>query len=182
MKAIKSDRDAQAASLRPQLDSLTAQPCAVEAHLLQAVIAYASEGLHKDCDGFSGIRDWIMESFNFNAANAGQMASIARLAPKFKHLASAALSGFARIDAIAYAMRRLEREGLAVYSRVPYPTPVESPYDAVFCRTPEELIREYCIHSTRAELAEHLDRIRAELFDQQSLLDQMSQQSLAWLE
>ncbi len=127
MKAIKSDRDAQAASLRPQLDSLTAQLCAVEAHLLQAVIAYTSEGLHKDCDGFSSIRDWIMESFNFNAASAGQMASIARLAPKFKHLASAALSGFARIDAIAYAMRRLEREGLAVYTRVPYPTPGRIP-------------------------------------------------------
>ncbi|MEU5156483.1 DUF222 domain-containing protein [Glycomyces sp. NPDC021274] len=146
------------------------------------MIAYTSQGLHKECDGFSGIRDWIKESFSLNEACAGQIASIARLSPKFKHLTEAALSGSARIDAIAYAMRRIEREGLAVYSRVPYPAPVESPYGEVLCRTPEELIREYCIHSTRAELAEHLDRICAELFDQQSLLDELSQQSLAWLE
>ncbi|MEV3935521.1 DUF222 domain-containing protein [Glycomyces sp. NPDC049804] len=177
-----TDRISQAATLRPQIDSLTSQLCAVEANLLQAVIAYTSQGLHKECDGFSGIRDWIKESFNLNEACAGQIASIARLSPKFKHLTEAALSGSARIDAIAYAMRRIEREGLAVYSRVPYSAPVESPYGATLCRTPEELIREYCIHSTRSELAEHLDRICAELFDQQSLLDEMSQQSLAWLE
>lgn len=183
MKANESDREAQAAVLRSQIASIAAQSRAHDARALQAVIAYTSEGLHKECDGFSGIRDWIMECFDFNAATAGQMASIARLVPKFKHLATAALSGAARIDAIAYAMRRLEREGLAVYSRVPYPAPVESPYDPeVLCGTPEELIREYCIHSTRAELAEHLDRICAELFDQQALLDEMSQQSLAWLE
>jgi hypothetical protein len=183
MKANQSDRETQAANLRSQIESIAAQSRAHEALALQAVLAYTSQGLHKDCDGFSGIRDWIMECFDFNAATAGQMASIARLAPKFKHLASAALSGAARLDAIAYAMRRLEREGLAVYSRVPYPVPVESPYDpSISCATPEELIREYCIHSTRAELAEHLDRICAELFDQQSLLDEMSQQSLAWLE
>jgi hypothetical protein len=183
MKATESDREAQAAVLRSQIESIAAQSRAHDARALQAVITYTSEGLHKDCDGFSGIRDWIMECFDFNAATAGQMASIARLVPKFKHLAAAALSGAARIDSIAYAMRRLEREGLAVHSRVPYPAPVESPYDpAVLCSTPEELIREYCIHSTRAELAEHLDRICAELFDQQALLDEMSRQSLAWLE
>jgi hypothetical protein len=176
-----TDRNSQAAALRPQIDSLTTQLCAVEANLLQAVIAYTSQGLHKECDGFSGIRDWIKESFNLNEACAGQIASIARLSPKFKHLTEAALSGAARIDAIAYAMRRIEREGLAVYSRVPYPAPVESPYGAT-CGTPEELIREYCIHATRSELAEHLDRICAELFDQQALLTELSQQSLAWLE
>jgi hypothetical protein len=183
MKANETDREIQAASLRSQIESLAAQSRAHDALALQAVLGYTAKGLHKDCDGFSGIRDWIMECFDFNAATAGQMASIARLAPKFKHLATAALSGAARLDAIAYAMRRLEREGLAVYARVPYPAPIESPYDpSLFCATPEELIREYCIHSTRSELAEHLDRICAELFDQQSLLDEMSQQSLAWLE
>ncbi|MDA1360624.1 hypothetical protein O1R50_13390 [Glycomyces luteolus] len=156
-----TDRNTQAATLRPQIDSLATQLRAVEANLLQAVITYTSQGLHKECDGFSGIRDWIKESFNLNEACAGQIASIARLAPKFKHLTEAALSGTARIDAIAYAVRRLEREGLAVCSRVPYPTPVESPYSAALCGTPEELIREYCIHSTRSELAEHLDRICA---------------------
>jgi hypothetical protein len=177
-----TDRNSQAAALRPQIDSLTTLLCAVEANLLQAVIAYTSQGLHKECDGFSGIRDWIKESFSLNEACAGQIASIARLSPKFKHLTEAALSGAARIDAIAYAMRRIEREGLAVYSRVPYPAPVESPYGEVLCGTPEELIREYCIHSTRSELAEHLDRICAELFDQQALLSELGQQSLAWLE
>lgn len=184
MQAItESDRDAQAALLRSRLESLAAQSRVRDAHTLQAVIAYTAAGHHKACDGFSGIRDWIMECFDFNAACAGQMASIARLAPKFKHLAEAALSGAARIDAIAYAVRRLEREGLGVYSRVPYGAPVESPFDAsVPCGTPEELIREYCIHSARAELAEHFDRICAELFDEQALLDDMSQQTLAWLE
>ncbi|MFG3341837.1 DUF222 domain-containing protein [Glycomyces sp. NPDC048151] len=177
-----TDRNSQAQALRPRIDNLTSQLCAVEANLLQAVIAYTSQGLHKECDGFSGIRDWIKESFNLNEACAGQIASIARLAPKFKHLTEAALAGAARIDAIAYAMRRIEREGLAVHARAPYPSPVESPYSPTLCNTSEELIREYCIHSTRSELAEHLDRICAELFDQQSLLDELSQQSLAWLE
>ncbi|WP_030144622.1 HNH endonuclease signature motif containing protein [Glycomyces sp. NRRL B-16210] len=178
-----SDRDAEAAFLRSQIESLAAQSRAREAHTLEAVIAYTSAGHHKACDGFSGIRGWIMECFDFNASCAGQMASIARLAPKFKRLTAAALSGAARIDAIAYAMRRLEREGLAVYSRVPYPEPVESPYDpSVHCATPEELIREYCVHSLRSELAEHFDRVCAELFDRQALLDEMSQQSLAWFE
>jgi hypothetical protein len=182
MKAIETDRDSQAAALRSEIESIAAESRARDARALQAVIAYTSAGHHKVCDGFSGIRDWIMECFDFTVNDAGQMASIARLSPKFKHLSSAALSGAARIDAIAYAMRRLEREGLAVYSRVPYPTPVESPYGAALCETPEELIREYCIHSTRSELSEHLDRICAELFDAQSILDELSQQSLAWLE
>ncbi|GAA1685246.1 hypothetical protein GCM10009830_35850 [Glycomyces endophyticus] len=177
------DRDHQAALHRSRLESLASQARLLEAATLGEVIAYTSAGLHKTCDGFSGIRDWIMESFAFNASSAGQMASIARLAPKYKHLAEAALSGRASLDAVAYAMRRLEREGLAVYSRVPYPSPVESPYDsAVSCRTPEELIREYCVHAARGELAEHFDRICAELFDQQSLLDELSQQTLAWME
>jgi hypothetical protein len=185
MQAVAElDRDAQAAILRSRLESLAAQSRIRDARTLQAVIAYTAAGHHKACDGFSGIRDWIMECFDFNEACAGQMASIARLAPKFKHLTAAALSGAARIDAIAYAVRRLEREGLAVHSRVPYPSgPVESPYDpSVQCATPEELIREYCVHAARAELAGHFDRICAELFDRQALLDEMSRQSLAWLE
>ncbi|MCC3763710.1 HNH endonuclease [Glycomyces sp. TRM65418] len=183
MKANETDREAQAAALPSQIESIAAQARAHDARALQAVVAYTSEGLHKECDGFSGIRDWIMECFDFNAATAGQMASIARLAPKFKHLASAALSGTARIDAVAYAVRRLEREGLAVHARIPYPVPAESPYDpSVSCATPEALIREYCVHATRGELTEHLDRLCAELFDRQSLLDELSQQSLAWLE
>ncbi|THV27633.1 HNH endonuclease signature motif containing protein [Glycomyces paridis] len=180
----ESNRNTQAAALRSQIESLAAQSRSREADTLKAVIAYTSAGLHKACDGFSGIRDWIMECFDFNAACAGQMASIARLAPRFAHLTEAALSGGARIDAIAYAVRRLEREGLSVYSRVPYPEgPVESPFDPdILCATPEELIREFCIHSARSELTEHFDRICAELFDQQALLDEMSRQSLAWLE
>jgi hypothetical protein len=183
MNANETDREAQAAILRSQIESLATQARAHQAQTLQAVIAYTSAGLHKACDGFSGIRSWIMECFDFNAACAGQMASIARLAPKFKHLTAAALSGAALIDAIAYAVRRLEREGLAVYSRVPYPTPVESPYDpSVSCATPEELIREYCVHAAPGELAEHFDKVCAELFDQQAILDEMSQQTLAWLE
>ncbi|SDL38131.1 HNH endonuclease [Glycomyces sambucus] len=177
------DRDQQAALQRSRLEALAAQARSLEAATLGEVIAYTSAGLHKTCDGFSGIRDWIMESFAFNASSAGQMASIARLAPKYKHLAEAALSGSASLDAIAYTMRRLEREGLAVYSRVPYPSPVESPYDgSTSCRTPEELIREYCVHAARSELAELFDKVCAELFDQQSLLDELSQQTLAWME
>ncbi|GAA2266950.1 hypothetical protein GCM10009853_020230 [Glycomyces scopariae] len=177
------DRDQQAALQRSRLEALAAQARSLEAATLGEVIAYTSAGLHKTCDGFSGIRDWIMESFAFNASSAGQMASIARLAPKYKYLAEAALSGSASLDAIAYAMRRLEREGLAVYSRVPYPSPVESPYDgSTRCRTPEELIREYCVHAARSELAELFDKVCAELFDQQSLLDELSQQTLAWME
>ncbi|WP_205324214.1 hypothetical protein [Glycomyces sp. YM15] len=131
-----TDRNTRAAALHPRIDFLADRLPAVEVNLLQAVITYTSQGLHKECDGFSGIRDWIKESFNLNEACAGQIASIARLAPRFKHLTEAALAGAARIDAIAYAVRRLEREGLAAHSRVPYPAPVESPYGADFCATP----------------------------------------------
>nr|BFF22178.1 hypothetical protein GCM10025732_01430 [Glycomyces mayteni] len=182
MSAAVIDRDREASLLHSDIESLASQARALEAAALRAVIAYTSAGLHKTRDGFSGIRDWIMETYSFNSSSAGQMASIARLAPKFKHLAEAATSGSASLDAIAYAMRRIEREGLAVHCRAPYASPVESPYSSTMCRTPEELIREYCTHAVRSELAEHFDRICAELFDQESMLDELSQQTLAWLE
>jgi hypothetical protein len=183
MYSTVQDRDTEANLLLAEIESIAAQNRQQDAAALKAVIAYTSAGLHKTRDGFSGIRDWIMETFDFKAPCAGEIASIARLSPKFKYLAEAALSGAARLDSIAYAMRRIEREGLAVHSRVPYPEPVESPYDpSVWCTTPEQLMREYCIHASRSELAEHFDRICAELFDQQSLLDELSQQTLAWME
>ncbi|MEU6859118.1 DUF222 domain-containing protein [Glycomyces sp. NPDC046736] len=174
----------QIESLLSELTALARHSRKLEAAALRATIAYTSAGLHKSRDGFSGIRDWICESFSFHRTVAGDIASVARLAPKFKALTEAALSGSAQLEAVAYASRRLEREGMAVYARVPFADgPVESPFTpGETCASPEELIREYCIHAPFAEVRDHLDTIIANLLDDKALLDDLSQQSLAWLE
>ncbi|THV43318.1 HNH endonuclease signature motif containing protein [Glycomyces buryatensis] len=173
-----------AAALHGRIDALASQSRAIEAEVLRDVIAYTSSGTHRSRDGFSGIRDWIIECFDFHRSVAGAIASIARLAPKFKVLTKAAREGTARIDAVAYAARRLEREGLTRHARTLYPAgPIESPFDAsVPCATPEELVREYCTHAPFADLVQHLDRLCADLLDDQSLKDEASQQTLAWVE
>ncbi|GAB3233268.1 hypothetical protein GCM10027447_29520 [Glycomyces halotolerans] len=178
-----TDRDAQASQLRSRIETAAAVLQAAQAEALAAAIEYTRQHLHREVDGFSSIRDWLCETFNLHRNVARNIASIARLAPKFKTLAAAALDGTARIDAVAYAMCRLDTTGLRVVARLPYPDgPQESPYDqAVECPTPETMIREYCIHASHDELREEINRLVA-LLETAALDNDLSQQSLAWVE
>ncbi|WP_100445030.1 HNH endonuclease signature motif containing protein [Glycomyces xiaoerkulensis] len=180
----RTRRAERAEHLRSELDALAAQARLRDAAALRRVLEYTRDRMHRDIDGFSGIRDWLCECFDFTYTTAGQIARIARLGPKFKVLTEAAATGAARIDAVAYAMLALDKKGLRVFARTPYPTgPVDSPYDpAVSCGTPEELIREYCVHASHTELRDAVDRIAASLFDELAMLDRMSQDALAYLE
>ncbi|THV41637.1 HNH endonuclease signature motif containing protein [Glycomyces buryatensis] len=178
------DRSSEAQSMRAELDAIAAQNRRRDAAALRTVLAYTSAGMHRELDGFSGVLEWLREGFDFTYTTASQIARIARLAPKFRDLAEAARTGAARIDAVAFAMLALDRKGLRVHARVPYPEgPKPSPYDpAVFCATPEELIREYCVHASHAELREAIDLIATALFDAAAMLDEASQAALAHLE
>ncbi|MFC3491153.1 HNH endonuclease signature motif containing protein [Glycomyces rhizosphaerae] len=179
-----AERETQAEAMRAELDAIAAQARQRDAAALRTVIAYTAAGMHKDLDGHSGILDWLREGFDFTYTAASQIARITRLAPKFRALAEAACTGIARIDAVAFAMLALDRKGLRVHARVPYPEgPKASPFDAtVSCVSPEELIREYCVHASHTELREAIDLIAAALFDEAAMMDQASQAALAHLE
>jgi hypothetical protein len=179
-----ADRAARAENMRAQLDAIAAQTRQRDAAALRTVLAYTAERMHREFDGHSGIGEWLRECFDFTYTAASQMARIARLAPKFRILAEAASSGAARIDAVAYAMLALDRKGLRIHARLPYPGgPRSSPFDAaVSCATPEATIREYCVHAAHSELRDAIDQIAACLFDEAAMMDQASQAALAHLE
>ncbi|WP_100447278.1 13E12 repeat family protein [Glycomyces xiaoerkulensis] len=176
----RNDRAAEAAAARSRLEGLASQARALEACILVEVIEYTRAGLHREFDGYSGLRDWIVSCFDFNYAQAGQYARIARLAPKFRHLTDAALAGRARVDAVAYAVRQLDVTGLRVWARSHYPEPVPSPYDpSVLCRTPEELVTEHCVHSSFTELKDAIAQMLAERESRQdAMLDELAQETL----
>src|SRR5690606_15090790 len=104
----RSDQDDRAAVLRSRIEDVAAGMRVLEAEALAAAIAYTGAGYHRSFDGYSGLRDWVLSCFDFNYALAGQIARIARLAAKFRTLTESALSGRARVDAVAYAVRRLD--------------------------------------------------------------------------
>src|SRR5690606_30897385 len=103
---------------------------------------------------------------------------------KFRALAEAATSGAARIDAVAAAVRRLDKtRALRVYATAPYREPEASPFDpAVRCATPEALVVEYCRHAPVAEVHAHLDAIEAALDAGEELLEGLGQASLQRLD
>lgn len=177
------ERDRQAAAIRSRIDTAANVLHAGQAAALRAAIEYTGHSFHREVDGFSSVRDWLTETFNFHARVAANIAAITRLAPKFKALAASALAAQARIDAVAYAMYRLDTTGLRIVARLPYPDgPQPSPYDAtVECATPEETIRECCVHASQAELRAEIDRFAA-LLEQSALDAGLSQQTLAWVE
>ncbi|GAB4007802.1 hypothetical protein GCM10029992_62510 [Glycomyces albus] len=123
----RSDQDDRAAALRSRIEDVAAGMRVLEVEALAAAIEYTRAGFHRSHDGYSGLRDWVTSCFDFNYALAGQIARIARLGAKFTVLAEAALSGRARVDAVAYAVAKLDVTGLRVWARSPYAAPVPSP-------------------------------------------------------
>ncbi|WP_199044567.1 hypothetical protein, partial [Glycomyces salinus] len=126
----RSDQDDRAAALRSRIEDVAAGMRVLEVEALAAAIEYTRAGFHRSHDGYSGLLDWVRSCFDFNQAVASQVARIARLGTKFTVLTEAALSGRARVDAVAYAVAKLDVTGLRVWARAPYASPVPSPYDA----------------------------------------------------
>uniref|UniRef100_UPI0019652350 HNH endonuclease signature motif containing protein n=1 Tax=Glycomyces sp. YM15 TaxID=2800446 RepID=UPI0019652350 len=120
--------------------------------------------------------------FTFNTASA--IAAIARLSGKFRLLASAAVSGQARIDQVAYAVRQLDQTpAMRVFARTPFTAPVVSPFDpAVECATPEAMVVEYCAHASFKDLRRHLEGLWAAIAGETELLDGLGEQSMQRLE
>lgn len=172
--------EGRAHAIRSRIETIASGIRELEVAALAEAITYTRAGFHRSFDGYSGLRDWVLSCFDLNYALAGQIARIARLAAKFRSLTEAALSGRARVDAVAYAVRQLDVTGLRVWARRPYPAPVASPYDgAVTCATPEELVAQHCVHASFKELKDAIAAMLAEREAQQeAMLDQMAQESL----
>ncbi|WP_100444801.1 HNH endonuclease signature motif containing protein [Glycomyces xiaoerkulensis] len=177
------ERSERAHATRARLTEAAAAVNAFHARALAAVIDAQTGRLHREADGFSGLRDWLQAKFDFHARVAADLAAVARCAKKFPALAEAAVSGAARIDPVAATVRRLERtRALRVYAKTPYRTPEPSPFDPeAHCATPEELIGQYCRHAPE-RLTAHLEELEAALDDGEALLDGLAEQSLQRLD
>ncbi|WP_158299651.1 hypothetical protein, partial [Glycomyces paridis] len=182
--ALVTDRRTRAAEIRSTLDGAAAAINTQHAQVLAAVIAMRDQNLHRDQFGFSALRDLLLAEFAFTFDTAGQVAAIARLSRKFTHLTAAAVSGQARIDRVAYAVRQLDKTpAMRLFARTPFRAPVASPFDgAVACTTPEAVISEYCAHATFTELRSHLDGLAASLAEEAELLDGLGQEALQRLD
>uniref|UniRef100_UPI0018ECB4E3 hypothetical protein n=1 Tax=Glycomyces salinus TaxID=980294 RepID=UPI0018ECB4E3 len=179
-----AERTEKARAIHTQFDQAAAAINAFHAQVLSGVIEAQAWKIHRDVDGFSALRDWLVSKFDFHHRIAADLAAIARQSRKFGVLAEAATSGAARIDQVAFAVRALSRTAaMRLYATTPYRKPVASPYDPeVQCPTPEHLIAQYSIHAPHTDLARLLGEIEAALKDQEELLEGLSEQSLARLE
>ncbi|MCC3762809.1 DUF222 domain-containing protein [Glycomyces sp. TRM65418] len=179
-----TDKHSQAQAIRSALDDAAALINAQHAAVLSAVIEAKEGNLHRDVEGFSALRDWLVSKFDFHTAVTADIAAIARLSGKFTLLAQAAATGKARIDQVAYAVRQLDKTpAMRLFARVPFRAPVASPFDAaVECGTPEALIAQYCAQATFKELQRHLWELEANLADEAEVLDGLGEESLQWLE
>ncbi|HLU27221.1 MAG TPA: hypothetical protein VKZ65_02200, partial [Glycomyces sp.] len=175
-----AERSERSQAIHTELDEAASLINAVHARVLASVIEARVWNLHRDIDGFSGLRDWLMERFDFHMRVAADLAVIARLSAKFTALAEAATSGAARIDGVAAAVRRLEKtQALRVYARAPYREPEPSPFDpGVLCPTPEHMVAQYCQHASVKEVHAHLDALEAALDTGQELIDGLGQETL----
>ncbi|GAB3648528.1 HNH endonuclease [Glycomyces tarimensis] len=184
MKPSRTERTERAAAIHTDLDEAAAAINALHADILARVIEAKAWNIHRDCDGFSALREWLVSTFDFHLRTAADLAAIARTAGKFQVLTETATSARARIDRVAAAVRRLDAtKALRVYARTPYKEPVPSPFDAdTRCPTPEHLIAQYCIHATVKDVHAQLDELQAALDNGQELLDGLGQQSLQRLD
>ncbi|GAB3646392.1 HNH endonuclease signature motif containing protein [Glycomyces tarimensis] len=184
MKTSRTERSERAQAIHTNLDSAAAMINQVHAKVLADVIEAKAWNIHRDCDGFSALREWLVATFDFHLRVAADLAAIARTAGKFQVLTETATSARARIDRVAAAVRRLDAtKALRVYARTPYREPVPSPFDAeTFCPTPEHLIAQYCIHATVKDVHAQLDELQAALDSGEELLDGLGQQSLQRLD
>jgi hypothetical protein len=178
------DRASQAQTLRTALDTAAAAINAHHAQVLSAVIAMREQNLHRSAFGFSALRDLLLSQFDFTFNTAGCIAAIARLSGKFRLLTQAAVSGAARIDQVAYAVRQLDQTpAMRLFARTPFRTPVPSPFDAaVQCATPEAMVAQYCQHASFNDLRRHLEELWAAISEETELLEGLGEQSLQRLE
>ncbi|GAB3644890.1 HNH endonuclease signature motif containing protein [Glycomyces tarimensis] len=184
MKPSRTERTERAKVIHTDLDEAASLINSVHAEVLRRVIEAKAWNIHRDCDGFSALREWLVSTFDFHLRVAADLAAIARTAGKFTVLAETATSAAARIDRVAAAVRRLDAtKVLRVYARTPYREPVPSPFDAdILCPTPEHLIAQYCIHATVKDVHAQLDELQAALDSGEELLDGLGQQSLQRLD
>jgi hypothetical protein len=178
------DRRSQAHAIRSVLDDAAAMVNAQYATVLSSVIEAFQANLHREVDGFSAQRDWMISQFDFTFSAASDIASVAKLSGKFALLADAALTCYARIDQVAYAMRQLNKTpAAALFARTPFREAVPSPFDAsVKCATPEALVTEYAACASYKELRRHLAELHANLAEEAELLDGLGEASLQRLE
>src|SRR5690606_684326 len=108
-KPGRAERTERSQAIHTNLDQAASLINSVHASVLADVIEARVSNLHRATDGSSGLRDWLMERFDFHMRVAADLAVIARLSGKFTALAQAATSGAARIDGVAAAVRRLEK-------------------------------------------------------------------------
>ncbi|MDA1360776.1 DUF222 domain-containing protein [Glycomyces luteolus] len=174
----------RAAAIRTALDDAASLINAQHAQVLSAVIEMKEANLHRSAFGFSALRDLLVSQFDFHNRTAADIAAIARLSGKFRLLATAATTGKARIDQVAYAVRQLEQTpAMRLFARTPFKTPVASPFDAsVVCATPEAMVAQYCQHASFNELRRHLDELWASIADEAELFDELGEQSMQRLE
>ncbi|SDE00305.1 HNH endonuclease signature motif containing protein [Glycomyces harbinensis] len=177
-------RTEKSQAIRSALDQAASAINAFHSQVLSSVIEAQAWKIHRDVDGYSGLRDWLCAKFDFHTRTAADLAAIARCARKFTVLTETATSGSARIDLVAAAVRRLEStKALRLYAKTDYREPVTSPFDPeVRCATPEHLISEWCRHSTVKEVHARLDEIEAALDSGEEILEGLGQDSLQRLE
>src|SRR5690606_39600620 len=89
----RAERTERSAVIHTNLDQAAAAINDLHASVLADVIEARVWNIHRDVDGFSGLRDWLMERFDFHMRTAADLAVIARLSAKFTALAQAATSG-----------------------------------------------------------------------------------------
>jgi hypothetical protein len=171
-------------AIHAALDQAAAAINTFHAQVLSSVIEAQAWKIHRDIDGHSSLRDWLCTKYDFHSRTAADLAAIARCARKFSTLSALATAGSARIELVAAAVRRLESTAaLRVYAKTPYREPVASPFDpAEQCRTPEDLIGEYCRHTTIKEVHAHIGEIQAALANGDEIIDGLSEQSLQRLD
>ncbi|THV35674.1 HNH endonuclease signature motif containing protein [Glycomyces buryatensis] len=178
------DRRAKSATIHTALDESAALINAAHASVLAHVIEAKTANIHRDFDGFSALREWLVSTFDFHQQIASDLAAIARRSRKFTLLATAATSQAARIDPVAYAVRQLDKTpAMRLYAKTPYREAVPSPFDAqTVCATPEALIVQYCAHAPFKDLKAHLAEIEASLAESAELFEGLGEQSLQYLE
>ncbi|THV37013.1 HNH endonuclease signature motif containing protein [Glycomyces buryatensis] len=179
-----SDRRGKSEAIHSVLDAQAALINSAHAQVLASVIDAKAANIHRDFDGFSALREWLVSTFDFHTQTASDLATIARRAKKFTLLAEAATSQAARIDPVAYAVRQLDKTpAMRLYARTPYREAVASPFDAaVSCTTPEALIVQYCAHAPFKDLKAHLAEIEASLAESAELFEGLGEQSLQYVE
>ncbi|HEU5127512.1 MAG TPA: hypothetical protein VFU12_05930, partial [Glycomyces sp.] len=65
-KPGRTERTERSAVIHTQLDQAAAMINAAHATVLERVIEAKVWNIHRDVDGFSGLRDWLVAAFDFH--------------------------------------------------------------------------------------------------------------------